>query len=69
MNPHPDDKWRHPLVLELAIESIARRRRGKRCTTGALDVILLRAGGIPEHHYRVANELVDSSPLGNKYLR
>ena len=57
------------LGFKLRVELVACRFACKDRPTSPLDVVGLRIGRVPEHHHRVANELVDRPAFGEKRLR
>src|SRR6516164_5531255 len=68
MNPEPGKERLQTLSFKLCVELLACQFGCKSCAAGSLDVVWLRIGRVPEHHYGVANELVDCSAFREKGL-
>src|SRR5262249_942499 len=68
MNAKPREEWLQTLGFKLGIEILARRFCRESRPAGALDVVRLRIGCVPEHHHGVADEFVNCSSFGEESL-
>ena len=69
MNAKSREERLQTLGFKLRVELFACRPARQSCPAGPLDVVELWIGCVPEHHHRVADELVDCSAFGEESLR
>jgi hypothetical protein len=69
MNPEPREEGRQAFGFEFGVQSLAGGLGAKRRPAGVRDMVRLWIGGVPEHHDRVADDLVDRAALGEERFR